>query len=213
MIYKQPSLSLPPLYHITGLLPSGGSHTELVSLLAAGGATWIQVRDKRPPDAELLAAVSEAAALARARNVTLLVNDWLDVALAAGAAGVHLGQDDLSVEEARRRFPGGIIGLSTHNLRQADAAGRLPVDYIAIGPIFRTATKTENAPLGLEVLRQVRRSVSRPLVAIGGITPENALLAWEAGADSVAVISDIIGSGDPAGRTALYFSLWKQFRA
>jgi thiamine-phosphate pyrophosphorylase len=131
--------------------------------------------------------------------VKLIVNDRVDVALAVGADGVHLGQDDLWPEAARRLLgDGAIIGYSTHTLEQARVATTLPIDYIAIGPIFRTTTKADTAPeLGLAGLKRVRHVVGRlPLVAIGGITMTNAIDVIEEGADCVAVISAVLCDPD-----------------
>jgi thiamine-phosphate pyrophosphorylase len=137
----------------------------------------------------------EEAKAAQQSGVRLIVNDRVDIALAAGAAGVHLGQDDLSPEAARKLLGSdAIIGYSTHNIDQAISAIKLPIDYLAIGPIFSTTTKTDTAPvLGLDGLRAVRRTIGQfPLVAIGGITLNNAREIIDAGADSIAVISALL---------------------
>ncbi len=129
----------------------------------------------------------------------MIINDRVDIALALGAPGVHLGQDDLPPEAARKLLGDeAIIGYSTHNVAQAIAAANLPIDYIAIGPIFETGTKKNPDPVvGLDGLRAVRDAIGdRALVAIGGITVENAPSVIEAGANSVAVISALL-SGDP----------------
>jgi thiamine-phosphate pyrophosphorylase len=139
----------------------------------------------------------------------VVVNDRADVARLAGAAGVHVGQDDLAPEAVRRIVgPDRIIGLSTHTIAQLDAAVREPVDYLAIGPVFGTASKaTGYDAVGLEmVTRAAERAHARglPLVAIGGITSDNAADVIRAGADSVAVISDLIATGDPRARVREY---------
>ena len=137
----------------------------------------------------------EALNLARARGVRLIINDRVDIALALRADGVHLGQDDLPPEAARQVLGSrAIIGFSTHNLEQAREAARLPVDYIAIGPLFPTSSKDNPDPvIGLEELSRVRRVTGTiPLVAIGGINHENARQAIAAGADAVAVISCLL---------------------
>jgi thiamine-phosphate pyrophosphorylase len=136
------------------------------------------------------------------------VNDRADVALIAGAAGVHLGQDDLNVTDARR-FLGAdrIIGFSTHNLEQAAAADRLPTDYLAVGPIFRTSTKVNADPVvGLEYLAAICSVVHKPVVAVGGIKLENVREVLQAGAHSVAVIRDLLDDPDIAGRVRAYLS-------
>lgn len=155
----------------------------------------IQLRDKTAEAGEFYAHAIEAIQYAHARGVTIIVNDRVDIALAAGADGVHLGQDDLPPAEARRILGRkAIIGFSTHSVEQAKTALHLPIDYIAIGPIFATSTKSNPDPtVGLEGLRVVRSSIGTfPLVAIGGIDGINARSAFDAGADSVAMISDLL---------------------
>lgn len=186
---------LPKLYPVTDTRLSGLSHAEQVARLIEGGATFAQLREKRYSPREFYREAEEALGIARARGARLIINDRVDIALALRADGVHLGQDDLPPEAARRVLGGrAIIGFSTHNLEQARAAARLPVDYIAIGPIFSTSSKDDPDPLvGLEELSRVRRVTGTiPLVAIGGINRENARQALDAGADSVAIISYLL---------------------
>ena len=142
-----------------------------------------------------------ALAVAKQRGVTLIINDRVDLALALQAGGVHLGQDDLPSDAARKLLGNdAIIGYSTHNVSQAIAAAALPIDYIAIGPIFETGTKANPDPVvGLDGLRAVRKAIGDiPLVAIGGITSVNAAAVIEAGADCVAVISALLCGGPDA---------------
>jgi len=183
-------MQLPRIYPITDVQLSGLSHPEQVELLSRGGATLIQLREKHLPVREFY----EQAKIAFQPGVQLIVNDRVDLALAVGAHGVHLGQDDMPPGAARNLLgPDAVIGYSTHNVEQAIAAINLPIDYLAIGPIFATTTKSDTAPvLGLEGLRAVREAIGRfPLVAIGGITHANARKVIQAGADSVAVISAV----------------------
>ena len=198
------SFSLPRLYPITDVRASGRSHAEQVEHLAAGGATIIQLRDKHASSRDLYDSALAAVKAARRLGVLLIMNDRVDVAIAAGADGVHLGQDDLPPERVRSLVgPDRIIGFSTHNLEQATAANSLPIDYIAIGPMFETSTKENPDPVvGLDLLGEIKRLVSKPLVAIGGITLERARQVIEAGADSIAVISDLYSTGDLAARTS-----------
>jgi thiamine-phosphate pyrophosphorylase len=136
-----------------------------------------------------------ALAVAERSGVRIIINDRVDVALAIGAHGVHLGQDDLPPEAARELLGApAIVGYSTHNVDQALEAVKLPIDYLAIGPIFPTTSKPDTFPvIGLKGLRAVRRAIGDfPLVAIGGITHANARDAIEAGADSVALISALL---------------------
>jgi len=188
---------LPRIYPITDTQISGLSHADQVRLLAEGGATFVQLREKNLPALDFY---NEAKSVS-ASGLTLIINDRVDVAMAVNAAGVHLGQDDVPPEAARKLLGDeAIIGYSTHNLAQARAAAKLPVDYIAIGPIFRTVTKANPDPeVGLDGLRAVRDAIGDiPLVAIGGITPANAADVINAGADSVALISALLSAGPEA---------------
>lgn len=162
-----------------------------------GGARLVQVRAKSLTDAALLAMALEAVAAARAAGGVLLVNDRPDVALLAGADGVHVGQDDLAPRDARAVLPPGtIVGLSTHDDAQVEAAAGEPIDYLAIGPVFPTRTKADPRPVvGLDGVRSARARTRLPLVAIGGITAENARSVIDAGADGVAVISAVLAGG------------------
>ncbi len=188
-------MELPRVYPLTDVQLSGLSHAEQVRLLGLGGASLIQLREKRLPALEFY----EQARAARQSGVQLIINDRVDIAIAAGASGVHLGQDDLPPEAARKLLgPQAIVGYSTHSVDQAINAIKLPIDYLAIGPIFSTTTKSDTAPvLGLDGLRAVRDAIGEfPLVAIGGITLNNARDVIEAGADSVAVISALLSASD-----------------
>jgi len=193
------SLNLPKVYPITDTRLSGLSHAEQVRSLIAGGATLIQLRDKHAAPRQFYHDAASALRIARDHNVKLIINDRLDIALALKADGVHLGQSDIPVEAARRVLgEDAIIGISTHNLAQARLASTPAVDYVAFGPIFRTATKENPDPVaGVAALREVRGSIgSLPLVAIGGITFSNAPEAIKAGADALAIISGLVaGSG------------------
>ena len=176
---------------------SGLSHAEQVELLSEGGTSLVQLREKNMPALEFYEQAKLAVAVAKERGVRLIINDRVDVALAVDAHGVHLGQDDMPPDAARKLLgPNAIIGYSTHNIEQAIAATKLPIDYLAIGPIFATTSKSDTAPvLGLHGLRTVRQAIGEfPLVAIGGITHANAREVMEAGADSVAVISALLAN-------------------
>lgn len=188
------SFRLPRVYPITDTQISGLSHAEQVALFAESGATLVQLREKRAPALQFYEAAKAALAVAAERGVQLLINDRVDIALAVGAAGVHLGQDDLAPDVARRLLGNdAVIGYSTHSVAQAIEAAILPIDYLAIGPIFGTSTKENADPVvGLEGLRAVRSAIGNlPLVAIGGITRENIAAVVEAGADSAAMISGL----------------------
>lgn len=192
---------LPKLYPITDRRLSGLTHAEQVARLCEGGARVVQLREKQLPAREFHAEASEALRVAHSFGAKLIVNDRADVALAAGADGVHLGQDDMPPRAARLVLgEGKIVGFSTHSVEQASEAARMPVDYVAIGPVFSTKSKENPDPVvGLEGVRRVREAIgNRPLVAIGGITAESAPSVLEAGADSVAVIGALLNTSDPA---------------
>ena len=182
---------LPGLYAITDRSMSNLSHPEIVERLLAGGARWIQIRDKSATARELFEAVRASLALTRAVGATLIVNDRVDVALTTDADGVHLGQEDLSVEEAREILgPEKIIGVSTHSREQFETALGTSADYVAIGPIYPTESKENPDPVvGLGLLQEARSRTDRPLVAIGGINRSRIPDVLAAGADSVALIS------------------------
>lgn len=203
------------LYAITDCQLSNCTHEEIAIHLLAGGAQWIQLRDKEASAKEILEAAHTCLALTRVAGAKLIINDRVDVALAAGADGVHLGQDDMEVEEARQILGlDKIIGISTHTIAQVRRALDTTANYIAIGPIYQTTTKENPAPtVGLQLLRQARELTVRPLVAIGGITLERAPEVIAAGADSVAVISalypfteirDFTSKPDITGRTRAF---------
>jgi thiamine-phosphate pyrophosphorylase len=191
-------LPLPKVYPITDIGLSGLSHAEQVELLTSGGSTFIQLREKNLPGAEFFSQAMKAVELARRCSVRIIINDRADIALSTKADGVHLGQDDLPPEAARRILGNdAIIGYSTHNLDQAGRARSLPIDYLAIGPIFPTNSKSDTEPvLGLEGVRSVARIAGLPVVAIGGITLENAAAVIEAGATSVAMIGALLSEND-----------------
>jgi thiamine-phosphate pyrophosphorylase len=179
----------------------------LATACLRGGATLLQVRQKHASGAEALALADAVVAAARRFDAAIIVNDRPDIARLAGAAGVHVGQDDLAVADLRRVVGGGfVVGLSTHNEAQIEHAWREAVDYIAVGPIFGTATKdTGYTARGLDLIRYAARG-ERPVAAIGGITLERALDVVTAGATLVAVISDLL-RGDPEQRTRQFIDL------
>jgi len=185
---------LPPVYPITDTQISGLSHAEQIALFAEGGATLVQLREKRAPALQFYEQAKAALAVAAERGVQVIINDRVDIALAVGAAGVHLGQDDLLPDIARRLLgDDAVIGYSTHSVAQALEASKLPIDYLAIGPIYGTSTKENPDPIvGLDGLRAVRAAIGNlPLVAIGGLTTENIPEVLQAGADSAALISGL----------------------
>ncbi|HWX55222.1 MAG TPA: thiamine phosphate synthase [Verrucomicrobiae bacterium] len=200
-------LQLPRVYPIIDAAQFRGEPSAILQFagnLITAGATFIQYRDKSQDIPRILSCARELQRVTRDR-ATLIINDRTDLCLAADAGGVHLGQDDLSPAATRRIFtaseqnaPAGRklwIGFSTHNMDQVREADQMPVDYIAVGPVFATAAKANPDPvIGLDGLRQARAATTKPLVAIGGITRKNCREVMEAGADSVAVITDLLGS-------------------
>lgn len=201
-----------PLYVICDAEVCQRAGWTLVDFAAAcidGGARCLQVRAKSAPAGWLLDAATAVVRRAQPAGSLVVVNDRADVARLAGAGGVHVGQADLRPDAVRAvAGPDVVVGLSTHSPDQCDAALGEPVDYVAIGPVFATATKsTGYEPVGLE---QIRRAAMRtagrglPLVAIGGITLERARSVRDAGVQAVAVISDLFATGDPTGRVREY---------
>jgi len=160
------------------------------------GLKWVQYRDKEKSRREIYEKAIRLRKLTKDFNAVLIVNDYADIALAVDADGVHLGQDDLPVREAREIMGNNkIIGISTHNLEQAKEAEKGGADYIGFGPIFRTTTKDAGMPKGTDMLKEIKRQVHVPVVAIGGINIENIRSVLDAGVDAVAVASAIL-SGD-----------------
>lgn len=195
--------NFPALYPIldSAFLPLPGNREaflrRVVSDLAQSGIRILQYRNKQGTESEILADARIIRDAAAGEQIALILNDWAELALAASFDGVHVGQTDLSPAEARGIVGSTkIVGVSTHNRAQLLAADGQPVDYIAIGPVFATATKANPDPVvGLEGVRAARALTQKPLVAIGGITIQNAAAVRQAGADSVASISSIFSPG------------------
>ena len=189
------------------------SELELAEALAGSGVELVQYRNKTASSRQFFEISRQLASLLDPRGVRLIVNDRPDIAMLAGAGGVHVGQDDLSVEDARAVCGGSEgkdrwVGISTHTLEQLAAADRTSADYIAFGPIFQTATKKNPDPVvGTELLRKARQLTKKPLVAIGGITLDRAAEVYRAGADSLAVIRDLICVADPGNRAREYLDV------
>ncbi len=190
---------IPRLYAIIDPAQAGGrSIDEVAAALLAAGIKLIQIRDKNASSGELYRSAQRLAESVRKAGATFIVNDRADVARAVDADGVHVGQDDLPVESARTLVgPEKIVGFSTHVLEQVREADQSTANYIAFGPIYPTLSKKNpDAVVGLAGLREARKATRKPLVAIGGITLENARAVIEAGADSVAVIRDLVGAAE-----------------
>ncbi len=205
---------IPRLYAIIDPAQTGGlSPVDVADVLLAAGVRLIQYRDKRSTSRELFETGGQIAERVLRAAGVFVVNDRADVALALDADGVHVGQEDLPVELARLVLESGgrrgkLVGCSTHGLDQVREADASSADYVAFGPIFATQSKERPDPLvGLEGLREARQATRKPLVAIGGITVENARAVLEAGADSVAVIRDLLGNPDIGARAREFLSM------
>ena len=196
------AVKLPPLYAILDPEQTRGRPAERVlAALLEAGVSILQLRVKSLPPVDFLELAKQARAVTRAHGCQLIINDRVDIALACGADGVHLGQDDLPLSAGRKLMGQKIIGISTHDLDQARAAERAGADYIGFGPMFGTRTKaTGYEARGPEMLHQIRRAVTLPIVAIGGITEANVQEVWQAGADSVAIIGDVLQDNDPGAK-------------
>lgn len=199
----------PPLYTILDAGQQPGGSLSSARVLVDAGVRLIQLRNKRASARTIYEAAWELNVKLAPCGVRVIVNDRPDIAAMVGAGGVHVGQEDLPVEEARRICGlGRWVGVSTHNVEQFRAAAATSADYIAVGPIFSTATKANPDPVvGIEFLRAVRPLTRKPLVAIGGITIESAEELYRAGADSLAVVKDLIDAPDPAQRAREYLAI------
>jgi thiamine-phosphate pyrophosphorylase len=198
-VFKSPDGKIPRLYAIIDPLQTNGrSSLAVAAELLAAGVRLIQLRDKHASSGELYSSAEQIAQIVRTAGGIFIINDRADVTRAMDGDGVHVGQDDLPVDSARNLLgQDKIIGYSTHVMDQVREADLTSADYIAFGPIFPTGSKENpDAVVGLEGLREARKLTRKPLVAIGGITLENASSVIEAGADSVAVIRALVGAPD-----------------
>jgi thiamine-phosphate pyrophosphorylase len=198
---------LPPVYAILDVectRRSGRDPLELASIYFDAGIRLLQIRAKEPGGAELLRLARALVRVGSASGAAVVINDRSDIAVLAGAAGVHVGQEDLPPAAVRRLMPEGILGFSTHSREQFEAALDTPATYIAVGPVFGTTTKeTGYKAVGLGLVTEAAARAGRPVVAIGGITLDNARSVLDAGAASVAIISDLL-KGEPAGRARAF---------
>ena len=200
-----------PVYGIADVTATRPDGIALVQAWIAGGASVVQLRAKGLSHGEYLALARRVQPLCDAAGVLFVVNDRVEIAAELGAA-VHLGQNDTSPGVVRARLPRVVIGHSTHDTDQFLAALNLPIDYVAVGPVYTTHSKTNADPnVGLQFVEWARRRLTAarrdlPLVAIGGITAENAAAVWRAGADMVAVIADVCDHPEPAQRVRTLLS-------
>jgi thiamine-phosphate pyrophosphorylase len=196
--------------HLYAMVDPAGGHAPaaLARILLGAGVRVMQLRLKQAPSRGLLAAARTIAAMCRARGAMLIVDDRVDIAMLAGAAGVHLGQEDLPLEAARRLAgPEMIIGISTHSVEQAVAAERGGADYIGFGPMYPGGLRNTAAGKGLERLREVRAAARIPIVAIGGITEATVPEVLAAGADACAIITDVVRAPDIAAKVRAILAL------
>lgn len=191
----------------------GRSLDDLLEALIDGGCRMVQLREKEWPSGRLLPVAERLLARARRAGITFIVNDRVDLAVAIGADGVHLGQDDLPAPVARPLLrPGMILGVSTHSVAQAHAARDDGADYIAIGSVFATATKPDFELVGPGLVRKLRPDIRVPLVGIGGITHDNVGDVIRAGADGVAVISAVCATPDPTAAVRRFLEVIRSAR-
>jgi thiamine-phosphate pyrophosphorylase len=201
-------LVLPRLYVILDASLLTIPESECARQLVDAGVRLLQYRNKTASSRDLLESSKRLSAELIPRGVTFIVNDRADVAALADASGVHVGQEDLGAEEARAVVGNKLVGISTHNRAQFERAAATSADYIAVGPIFSTSTKSNPDPVvGTEFIRQVRPLTDKPIIAIGGITLGCAAEVVRAGADSVAVISDILRAPDPGTRARQFVEI------
>ena len=164
---------------------------DMIDNVLSAGVRWVQYRGKDLSRRQIYENALKLRKLTGPFGATLIINDHADIALAVGADGVHLGQDDLPLKEARKIMGNRIVGISTHDLAQAKEAESGGADYIGFGPVFHTTTKEAGVPKGVDNIRKIKENVSIPLVAIGGINPDNLALVISAGADAAAAATAV----------------------
>lgn len=187
------------------------THLEIAKSSLDAGAKIIQFRAKNLDRRHFFKTAQSLARICESYNALLIVNDDLEIALEIGAGGVHLGADDLPIEEAKKQAPNLIIGRSTHSIEEAIIAEKAGADYVAFGAIFPTQTKGRPTPIqGIEKLKEVCAKVNKPIVAIGGIKRENLPQIRHAGASSAAFISEIVCAESISDRVRELIKIWKQ---
>ncbi len=209
-LYRKNLAYMLGFYVITDEEIAGKSHAEIVSEAVKGGANTIQLRDKKSSDDKIYSEAKKIRSLIPQDEILFIVNDRVDIAVVSEADGVHLGKCDLPIYEARKMLgEDKIIGISCGNVEEAVKAEKLGADYVALGPIFPTNTKQDvPSPLGTRIIKEVKKRISIPVVAIGGIKEDNMKLVLEVGADSIAMISEVLRSDNIATKVR---SLKKKF--
>ena len=197
------------LCFITDQKVSGLSYEDMTHKVLLKGVRWIQFREKERSRHDIYGEAIRLRRLTKDYNAVLIINDFLDIAMCAGADGVHLGQDDLPLKEARKIIGRDrIVGISTHSLEQAIEAEKNGADYIGFGPVFTTSTKDAGKPKNIEMLHEVKKQVSIPVVAIGGINLVNVKSVLHTGVDAIAVASAIL-TGDIEENTSRFMDYLK----
>ena len=186
------------LYLVTDAsLSNGRSTLDMVTDAIRGGVTCVQLREKNATAKDFLHTAQQLRPLLEKHRIPFIINDRIDIALAANADGIHIGQSDIPLPDAKKIFPDKIIGITIHSAEQAVLAEKEGATYVAVSPVFDTPTKTDTPPgLGLEGVSRIRKSVSIPVVAIGGIQLNNAAEILQAGADGLAVVSALVSAPD-----------------
>ena len=197
-------------YFITDREISEKNEIEQVKEALRGGSNIIQYRDKNSSKEVLLQIASTLKRICDKKDAIFIVNDYTDIANAVNADGVHIGQDDVAYEQARDLLKDKIIGVTVHNIEEAVKAGMMGADYLGVSPIFSTTTKKDaGKPMGVELLMEIKKSVSIPIVAIGGINTDNVDLVIKSGADSVCAISATV-IGDIADNVKFFVDKLKR---
>ncbi len=205
-----PVEALKGFYFITGSELSRKGNIEDVKAALSAGVSIIQYRNKKADTRQMYKEALEIRKLTKGKAL-LIINDRLDIAMAVDADGVHLGQEDLQIETARKLLGMKIIGVSTHSVEQAVSAEKAGADYIGVGPLFATATKEgAGRGTGITFLKEIRKTCKLPIVAIGGITLENVKSVMEAKPDMIAAISATVGKEDPKGEMLKFQALFRQ---
>jgi thiamine-phosphate pyrophosphorylase len=199
------------LYFITDRKVCNLSYEEMTLLVLDAGVKCVQYRDKRSSRKKVYEHAVNLRRITAEYNAVFIVNDHADISLAVDADGVHLGQNDLPIKEARKIMGRKkIIGISTHNLEQAIDAEKQGADYIGFGPVFHTLTKDAGIPMGTDILKEIKKAVDIPVVAIGGISPKNCRSVLDTGVDAIAVASAIL-KNNILKNTRQFMDIIKQF--